>query len=198
MCGANQIFTQKLWLKHSVKVLHCQITLTTHKYDYVRLKQGSDSRFRAIRAYNHKVSALRQVPDSLCRWYASTYQSPRTGRWVPVTAGPDPLWCCLPSLPGSRVPPGCHWQHKTCGWGQLHSGPRLMPLLCWAPTEQTEHCYSPVSPASQTSNSEKLSFLIALFTHLHSGPNFTTHLCNKNAKRGPPTQNALLSCGFSY
>lgn len=57
---ANQIFTQKLWLKHSVKVLHCQITLTTHKYDYVRLKQGSDSRFRAIRAYNHKVSALRQ------------------------------------------------------------------------------------------------------------------------------------------
>lgn len=148
VCGANQIFTQKLWLKHSVKVLHCQITLTTHKYDYVGLKQGSDSRFRAIRAYNHKVSALRQVPDSLCRWYASTYQSPRTGRWVPVTAGPDPLWCCLPSLPGSRVPPGCHWQHKTCGWGQLHSGPRLMPLLCWAPTEQTEHCYSPVRPAS--------------------------------------------------
>lgn len=43
VCGANQIFSQKLRLKDSVKVLHCPVTLilkTSHKYDYVHLTVG--------------------------------------------------------------------------------------------------------------------------------------------------------------
>lgn len=122
----------------------------------------------------------------------STYQSPRRGRWVPVTAGPDPLCCCVPSLPGSRVPPGCRWRRKTCGWGQRHNGPRLTPPRCRAPAERTRGNYSALSPAP---GREKLSFLIAYSDVLPFWPEL---YIKKREKRGPPPHKVALFGGFSY
>lgn len=87
----------------------------------------------------------------------STYRSPHRGRWGPVTAGLGPP-CWLPSLPDSRVPPDCHWLHKTCDWGQPHNGPHLMPLQCRAPTNRT-HLF-PRSSSIINIRSRKFMYLV--------------------------------------
>lgn len=126
----------------SSKTLH-----TLHKCDNEHFPQDSPHKvqIKVISGQYMRTAARCQHRDSYPIHFAieasSTYQSPHMGRWVPVTAGLDPL-CWLPSLPDSRVPPGCHWQHKTCDWGQPHNGAHLMPPQCRAPTGQTEHMCS--------------------------------------------------------
>lgn len=96
---------------------------------------------------------------------------------MPATAAPDPPWCCLPSLPDSRVPPGCHWQHKTCGWGQPHNGPHLMPLQCRAPTEQTEHKHQTRPTHRRCHYSDMFTFLLQFYnTFMHKNAN-AGHIC---------------------
>lgn len=65
--------------------------------------------------------------------WRDTYRSPHMGKWVPETAGLG-LPCRLLSLPGSRVPPDWHWQHKTCDWALPRNGSHLKPPLCRAPS----------------------------------------------------------------
>lgn len=61
-----------------------------------------------------------------------TYQSPHMNRWEPGSARPD-LPCWIFSPPGSRDPPGRHWQHRVCDWERPHSGAHLQPRPCGAP-----------------------------------------------------------------
>lgn len=117
---------------------HCiNVIMNTFLRTQVQIKVISDQYMRTAARCQHRDS----YPIHFAIEASSTYQSPHMGRWVPVTAGLDPL-CWLPSLPDSRVPPGCHWQHKTCDWGQPHNGAHLMPPRCRAPTGQAEHMCS--------------------------------------------------------